>query len=212
MYEGDFVVAFCRTGVRRARIACFLLTACMLPAAARGEAPQNAPVALAGIDIMSHAIVRALGTHAPASPSASRFWQPQCPPALPTSPLSQVERAKCQLAPAPGPGPEPPAPTPVPGPAPEPPKPQFAYHPPGVLLEKDAGRGRLADRFVYLPGIIFPLKLGDGLFPHMNSQIWGFGGGGWGGKGARGGSESDRRNYDPMQQQDNYCEVRGSVV
>ena len=102
-----------------------------------------------------------------------------------------------------------PTPTPTPGPAPDPPKPPFAYHPPGNLLEKDAGRGRANDRFVYLPNIVFPLKLGDGQFPHMNSQIWGYGGGGWGGKGAPGGSESDRRNYDPMQQRDNYCEVRG---
>ncbi len=102
-----------------------------------------------------------------------------------------------------------PLPTPTPGPAPDLPKPPFAYHPPGNLLEKDAGRGRANDRFVYLPDIVFPLKLGDGQFPHMNSQIWGYGGGGWGGKGAPGGSESDRRNYDPMQQRDNYCEVRG---
>jgi murein DD-endopeptidase MepM/ murein hydrolase activator NlpD len=84
----------------------------------------------------------------------------------------------------------------------------FAYYPPGDLLEKDKGRGR-ADRRVYAPDIVFPLKLGPGLFPHMNSQIWGYGGGGWNGKGAAGGSDSDPRNYDPMKQRDNYCEVRG---
>jgi hypothetical protein len=42
----------------------------------------------------------------------------------------------------------------------------------------------------------------------MNSQIWGYGGGGWNGKGAAGGSENDPRNFDPMKQRDNYCEVR----
>lgn len=104
--------------------------------------------------------------------------------------------------PEPGPTPEPPPPTP-------PANPGFAYYPPGDLLDKDKGRGRSGDRFVYLRDIAYPLKLGRGEFPHMNSQIWGYGGGGWGGKGAAGGSESDRRNYDPMQQRDNYCEVRG---
>lgn len=83
----------------------------------------------------------------------------------------------------------------------------FAYYPPGDLFERDTGRGR-ADRYVYMPDIIFPLKLGDGLFPHMNSQIWGYGGGGYGGKGAAGGSENDPRNFDPMKQRDNYCEIR----
>ncbi len=102
-----------------------------------------------------------------------------------------------------------PTPTPTPNPQPAPEKPKFAYNPPGDLLEKDKTRGRKADRFVYLPNIIYPLKLGAGNYPHMNSQIWGYGGGGWGGKGAAGGSESDRRNYDAMQQRDNYCEVRG---
>ncbi|MDX2308195.1 MAG: M23 family metallopeptidase [Hyphomicrobium sp.] len=120
-------------------------------------------------------------------------------------------------SPTPTPTPEPaptPTPTPAPEPAPTPPAPEpepigFKYYPPGDLLEKDKGRGRKADRFVYLPNIIYPLQLGPNDYPHMNSQIWGYGGGGWGGKGAAGGSESDRRNYDPLQQRDNYCEVRG---
>src|SRR5690606_2200101 len=84
----------------------------------------------------------------------------------------------------------------------------FAYHPPGKMHANDLRKGRVGDRYVYLPNIIFPLKLGEGEFPHMNSQIFGYGGGGWGGKGQAGGSESDRRNFDPMRQQDNYCEVR----
>lgn len=115
---------------------------------------------------------------------------------------------------------DPSAPTPQPSPSPPPApesstgggtattSPGFAYYTPGALIEKDSGRGRV-DRHVYAPNIIFPLKLGDGLYPHLNSQIWGYGGGGWNGKGAAGGSESDPRNYDPMQQRDNYCEVRG---
>ena len=85
----------------------------------------------------------------------------------------------------------------------------FAYHPPGKLHPKDRRKGRTGDRHVYAPGIIFPLALPKGMHPHLNSQIYGYGGGGWGGKGAAGGSECDGRNYDPFQQRDNYCEVRG---
>jgi murein DD-endopeptidase MepM/ murein hydrolase activator NlpD len=84
----------------------------------------------------------------------------------------------------------------------------FKYYPPGVLAPQDSARGR-KDRHVYLPNIIYPLKLGAGQYPHMNSQIWGFGGGGWNGKGAAGGGECDPRNYDALQQRDDYCEVRG---
>lgn len=178
------------------------------PALSGNGAPAR--IAFVGRDLMSHALLQGLAAHAPMLPSQQRFLdQPACL-AQPTDASTQarVQLAKCQLAPKPQPTPNP-TPTPTPGPAPEPAKPQFAYYPPGNLLAKDAGRGRANDRFVYLPNIVFPLKLGDGQFPHMNSQIWGYGGGGWGGKGAAGGSESDRRNYDPMQQRDNYCEVRG---
>ncbi len=91
----------------------------------------------------------------------------------------------------------------------------FAYYPPGELVAQDKGRGRTGDRKVYLPGIIYPLKLQSGLemappgrHAHMNSQIWGYGGGGWNGHGAAGGSECDRRNYNPMIQRDTFCEVR----
>ncbi len=138
---------------------------------------------------------------------------------------SLVQLARCSLLPPEG---TPPAPTPTPTPTPPatsegpvtpptpgtPPAPTpsgkagFAYYPPGQLFERDQGRGR-ADRFVYMPNMLFPLKLADGHYPHMNSQIWGYGGGGWNGKGAAGGSDSDPRNYDPMKQRDNYCEVRG---
>ncbi|MEQ1696936.1 MAG: putative Ig domain-containing protein, partial [Hyphomicrobiaceae bacterium] len=94
--------------------------------------------------------------------------------------------------------------------------PGFAYFSPGALNPKDKDRGRTGDRKVYLPDIVYPVRLHTGLEPapagkhaFMNSQIWGYGGGGWNGKGAAGGSECDPRNFDPMMQRDNYCEVRG---
>ena len=118
--------------------------------------------------------------------------------------------------------------TPLPGPivtktppvvTPDPVKPTnkgIAYFPPGDLNAKDKGRGRVGDRKVYLPKIVFPVRLQSGFDPpiagkhaHLNSQIWGYGGGGWNGKGAAGGTECDPRNYDPMIQRDNFCEVRG---
>lgn len=101
--------------------------------------------------------------------------------------------------------------TPDAGEPPPPPPPQrtFAYYPPGKLHPKDRRKGRTEDRRVYIPNMIFPLALPKGMHPHMNSQIYGYGGGGWGGKGAAGGSECDARNYDPFLQRDNYCEVRG---
>jgi hypothetical protein len=84
----------------------------------------------------------------------------------------------------------------------------FAYYPPGDLDPHDANRGRKGDRKVYLPNIIFPLRLAPDQHPHMNSQIWGHGGSGWDGKGEAGGSECDPVNYDPMLQRDTYCEIR----
>ncbi len=126
-------------------------------------------------------------------------------PGTPTDPAPNPE-------PTPVPEPTPTDPVTDPGtdPTPQPPfvDPGFRYYPPGDLIPQDAGRGR-KDRKVWLPDMIFPLKLGENEHPHMNSQIWGYGGGGWGGKGAAGGRECDPRNYDPMQQRDNYCEVRG---
>lgn len=137
-----------------------------------------------------------------------------------------VQLARCSLLPPEGTPPTPPAPTPetpTTGEGPttpetppstgggtmtDPAKAGFGYYPPGDLFERDKGRGR-PDRYVYMPNMIFPLKLGDGQFPHMNSQIWGYGGGGYNGKGEAGGSENDPRNYDPMKQRDTYCEIRG---
>jgi murein DD-endopeptidase MepM/ murein hydrolase activator NlpD len=84
----------------------------------------------------------------------------------------------------------------------------FAYYQPGDLDPHDANRGRKGDRKVYLPNIIFPLRLASDQHPHMNSQIWGDGGSGYDGKGGAGGSECDPVNYDPMLQRDTYCEIR----
>src|SRR6056297_2003854 len=85
------------------------------------------------------------------------------------------------------------------GEQPQPPSRTFAYYPPGEINPKNPSRnrGRTGDRLVYAPNMIFPLKLPNAMHPHMNSQIYGYGGGGWGGKGAAGGSECDPRNYDP---------------
>jgi murein DD-endopeptidase MepM/ murein hydrolase activator NlpD len=89
--------------------------------------------------------------------------------------------------------------------------PGFRYNPPGELATRDstAKRGRHDDRKVYAPDMLFPIRLEPGRFAAMNSQIWGFGGGGYNGVGEAGGTECDPRNYDPMHQRDNFCEVRG---
>ncbi len=84
----------------------------------------------------------------------------------------------------------------------------FSYYPPGVL--KGEGRGRVGDRYVYLPhDIVFPVEVPPGAHAYMNSQIFGAGGGGWGGRGVIGGTECDPGNYDRHRNRDNYCEVRG---
>lgn len=142
-------------------------------------------------------------------------------------PLQDIlHKARCEVPPgglppfmkpeSDAPATQPPSPTTTDQTAPSPANPRpstevaagFRYQPPGDLVPQDAGRGR-KDRRVWLPDIIFPLKLEGKRQAHLNSQIWGYGGGGWGGHGAAGGSECDPRNYDPFEQRDNYCEVRG---
>ena len=105
-------------------------------------------------------------------------------------------------APTPDPG-TPPTPTGTPATPPPAVNPGFAYYPPGDLYPNGSSRGRKSDRFVYLPDIIFPIKLDTGRYPHMNSQI--YGNGGYKGPG---GSESSSANYDPLKQRDDYCEER----
>lgn len=94
----------------------------------------------------------------------------------------------------------------TPPPATEPDR-RFAYFPPGELAPADTGRGRTGDRKVYLPGLVYPIRLAPPSHAFMNSQIRGYGGH-WAGVDV-GGRECDPRNYDPMLQRDNYCEVRG---
>jgi murein DD-endopeptidase MepM/ murein hydrolase activator NlpD len=131
-----------------------------------------------------------------------------------TGPILTPSVPQAPAAPAPEP-PTAPANANEPGKVATPPQPAadpgFRYHPPGLLAVRDASakRGRMDDRKVYVPNIIFPIRLETGRFASMNSQIWGYGGGGYNGVGEAGGTECDPRNYDPMQQHDNFCEVRG---
>jgi len=121
------------------------------------------------------------------------------PPRLSQPPATESKEASTSVA----------TPTPDETPEPSPIQRTFAYNPPGKLHPNDPRDGRTSDRYVYAPNIIFPLALPKGMHPHMNSQIYGHGGGGWNGKGEAGGSECDTNNYDPFRQFDNYCEVRG---
>jgi murein DD-endopeptidase MepM/ murein hydrolase activator NlpD len=120
-------------------------------------------------------------------------------PTPPAEPPAPVPGTPTPPAPVPGPPPvaEPPAPT-VPGPDQD-----FAYYPPGMVASVQNEKGRI-DRFIYLPhGIIFPIKVPDDKHAFLNSQIYGPGGY----KGPPGG-QCDKRNYDPKQQRDNFCEAR----
>lgn len=210
--------------MRKALVAsCVVLAAggSLLALPSRLPAQDHARVAAApslfGRDLATYALVQSL---AGPSVGGTRGVAPDSSCLKRDTSGNLVHLARCSLLPPEG-TPTPPAPEPPTGEGPttpeqppagggtvtDPASAGFAYYPPGNLFERDAGRGR-DDRYVYLPNMIFPLKLGDGLFPHMNSQIWGYGGGGWNGKGAAGGSENDPRNFDPLKQRDNYCEVR----
>ncbi|WP_139247956.1 M23 family metallopeptidase [Hyphomicrobium sp. CS1GBMeth3] len=211
-----------------------LLASCAVIAAGVGllaNAPHPSaqePVQLAqaspliGRDIATYAFVRSLAGPSLGSGANRRGTMPDASCLSRDAGGNLIQLARCSLLPEEGPAPTPTPEEPTTGEGPttpeqppatgggtitDPAKAGFAYYPPGDLFERDKGRGR-EDRYVYMPNIIFPLKLSDGLFPHMNSQIWGYGGGGYGGKGAAGGSENDPRNFDPLKQRDNYCEVR----
>ena len=129
------------------------------------------------------------GTTTPSTPSGpAQPQQPQAPTGPDKPPATGSDNTSAPPAGMAGPG--------------------FAYYPPGDLVPQDDSRERKGDRYVYFKDIVYPLKLGDGIHPHMNSQIWGHGGGGWLKQKGPGGSECDPPNYDPMLQRDNYCEVR----
>ncbi|HRO49654.1 MAG TPA: hypothetical protein PLW75_05915, partial [Hyphomicrobium sp.] len=166
---------------------------------AHAAGPSAPPSHLIGRDIATYALIQSiagpsLGAGTMPGPTTRKGW-----PAFDPSCLAEnggtggVHLARCSLLPLPGeetPEPEPPpgggtgteAPPPASG-GKTPEEAGFAYHPPGKMHANDLRQGRIGDRYVYLPNIVFPLKLGQGQFPHMNSQIFGYGGGGWGGKG-----------------------------
>ena len=132
--------------------------------------------------------------------SALRLTAVVATPGTPTPPVTPV--------PVPGtpkfPDPTTPVATP---PATDPTAPKldqaFAYYPPGMVVSVQNDKGRV-DRFVYLPrGVIFPIKVPDDRHAFLNSQIYGVGG-----SHGPAGSQCDKRNYDAMQQRDNYCETR----
>ena len=131
---------------------------------------------------------------------------PSAPPATPpaTPPGQQTGGGTPTTPPGTPPGTPPATPPSAPPGTPPASSPGFGYYPPGDTYPDNNKLGRKSDRFVYLPDIIYPIKLDAGRFPHMNSQIYGHGGY----KGP-GGSESHRDNYNPFKQRDDYCEERG---
>ncbi len=82
----------------------------------------------------------------------------------------------------------------------------FTYFPPGDLVG-GAGEG-VKDLTDYAPHMVFPFENAEAF---VNSQIYGFGGAGYGGIGAPGGNQFDRRNY-AYPWRDNFCEIRGFDV
>ncbi|MBX9926129.1 MAG: caspase family protein [Hyphomicrobiaceae bacterium] len=78
----------------------------------------------------------------------------------------------------------------------------FTYFAPGDLVG-GAGDG-VKDMTDYAPHMVFPF---DNAEAFVNSQIYGYGGAGYGGRGAPGGGQFDQRNYN-YPWRDNFCEVR----
>jgi murein DD-endopeptidase MepM/ murein hydrolase activator NlpD len=75
----------------------------------------------------------------------------------------------------------------------------FAYYPAGVLMPENSGKGRVGDKYIYAPGIRFPIESAPA---YINSQVYGVGGY----LGPKG-SLCDQRNYQ-YPWRDNYCEKR----
>ena len=78
------------------------------------------------------------------------YTNPDTPLTLPDITPKPVEPVNTNTTTAPG---TPPAPQAV----------GFAYHPPGDLNPRDKGRGRVGDRKVYIPDMVFPLRLQPGI-------------------------------------------------
>jgi murein DD-endopeptidase MepM/ murein hydrolase activator NlpD len=79
----------------------------------------------------------------------------------------------------------------------------FSYWSPGYLVPPSSGVGRTADRKIYLPDIVFPIKssgANDAAFP--NSQVYGVGG-----EFGPAGNLCSPQNYQ-MPWSDTYCERR----
>jgi len=76
----------------------------------------------------------------------------------------------------------------------------FAYYPAGVLKPEKSGKGRVGDKYIYAPGIRFPIESAPA---YINSQVYGVGGY----LGPKG-SLCDQKNYQ-YPWRDNYCEKRG---
>ena len=75
----------------------------------------------------------------------------------------------------------------------------FKYTLPGVLEPPSSGNGRVGDKYIYAPGIRFPLEVAPA---YINSQVYGVGG-----MYGESGSLCDERNYQ-YPWHDNYCESR----
>jgi len=76
----------------------------------------------------------------------------------------------------------------------------FTYAPSGQLTPSKSGKGRVGDKYVYAPGIRFPIESAPA---YINSQVYGVGGY----LGPKG-SLCDKKNY-LYPWHDNYCEKRG---
>ena len=179
-----------------------LLLAASTPAPrdhAHAGTAASPPAHLIGRDIATYALIQSIAGPGLGGAMRPDRTMPAAPAIDPSCPADAgdgggVQLARCSLLPLPGEEPkEPEKPSEPPPPATGGKTPEeagFAYYPPGKMHANDLRQGRVGDRYVYLPNIVFPLKLGQGLFPHMNSQIFGYGGGGWGGGGGGGGFSS----------------------
>ncbi|WP_292506571.1 peptidoglycan DD-metalloendopeptidase family protein [Mesorhizobium sp.] len=81
----------------------------------------------------------------------------------------------------------------------------FCFNSPGILIPAKSGKGRVGDRRVYLPDMVFPIAVGgkNGLHAYCNSQVYGVGGSSSG----KPGNVNSLQNY-KMCWADDFCETR----